>query len=155
MGGRRGPWDCRHSNKVVARGRTFLQPGGSGPTHQSLRECELVPEQVHRTVEGRDLKKSMTARDLPLADLSDDQLLAEVHRLAGAERGATAALIRSLIALDARPHLYSSAGCSSLFVYCTRVLHLAEGATYNRIEVARARGDSLSCSTRSRTDRSR
>ena len=31
----------------------------------------------------------------------------------------------------------SPEGCASLFVYCTRVLHLSEGATYNRIEVAR------------------
>ena len=29
-------------------------------------------------------------------------------------------------------------GCSSLFTYCTQVLHLAEGAAYNRIEAARA-----------------
>jgi hypothetical protein len=84
------------------------------------------------------LQRNMTARTLPFADLSDDQLLAEVHRLASAERGATAALIRSLIALDARPHLYLRDGCSSLFVYCTRVLHLSESETYNRIEVARA-----------------
>lgn len=29
-------------------------------------------------------------------------------------------------------------GCSSLFTYCTQVLHLAEGSAYNRIEAARA-----------------
>ena len=29
-------------------------------------------------------------------------------------------------------------GCASMFSYCTRVLHLAEGAAYNRIEAARA-----------------
>lgn len=39
--------------------------------------------------------------------------------------------------LDAR-RLYLREGCSSLFTYCTRVLHLAEGSAYNRIEVARA-----------------
>lgn len=80
----------------------------------------------------------MTASTVAFADLSDDQHVAEVHRLAAAERCATAVLIRSLIELDNRPHLYLRDGCSSLFVYCTRVLHLAEGATYNRIEVARA-----------------
>jgi hypothetical protein len=48
----------------------------------------------------------MRFHTLAFADLSDDQLLAEVHRLADAERGATAALIRSLIELDSRPHLY-------------------------------------------------
>jgi hypothetical protein len=41
------------------------------------------------------------------------------------------------MALDAR-RLYLGEGCSSLFTYCTRVLHLSEGGTYNRIETARA-----------------
>lgn len=80
----------------------------------------------------------MSAHPPAFANLSDDQLLAEVHRLAAAECRATATLIRSLIELDSRPHLYLRDGCSSLFVYCTQVLHLEEGATYNRIEVARA-----------------
>ena len=83
------------------------------------------------------LQRSMAAHSPQFADLSDDQLLAEVHRLASVERSATAALIRSLIELDSRPHLYLREGCASLFVYCMRVLHLSEGATYNRIEVAR------------------
>jgi hypothetical protein len=39
--------------------------------------------------------------------------------------------------LDAR-RLYLGEGCSSLFTYCTHVLHLAEGAAYNRIEASRA-----------------
>ena len=39
--------------------------------------------------------------------------------------------------LDAR-RLYLREGCSSLFTYCTQVLHLAEGSAYNRIEAARA-----------------
>jgi hypothetical protein len=51
---------------------------------------------------------------LSFAQLSDDQLLAEVTRLAALERGATAALIRSLMKVDAR-RLYLGEGCSSLF----------------------------------------
>src|SRR5688572_2593379 len=39
--------------------------------------------------------------------------------------------------LDAR-RLYLREGCSSLFNYCTQVLHLAEGSAYNRIEASRA-----------------
>jgi hypothetical protein len=39
--------------------------------------------------------------------------------------------------LDAR-RLYLGEGCSSLFTYCTQVLHLSEHAAYNRIETARA-----------------
>jgi hypothetical protein len=46
------------------------------------------------------LQRIMTAYSPAFAELSDDQLLAEVHRLAGAERDATAALIRSLMELD-------------------------------------------------------
>ena len=47
------------------------------------------------------------------------------------------ALIRSLVEFDAR-RLYLREGCSSLFTYCTHVLHLSEGSAYNRIETARA-----------------
>ena len=79
----------------------------------------------------------MTATHTSFADLTDDQLLADVKRRAGTERHATAALIRSLMELDAR-RLYLSEGCASLFTYCTQVLHLAEGSAYNRIEAARA-----------------
>jgi 5-methylcytosine-specific restriction endonuclease McrA len=79
----------------------------------------------------------MTRIGASFADLSDEQLLAAVKRLAATERRTTAALIRALMELDAR-RLYLSEGCSSLFTYCTRILHLAEGSAYNRIEVARA-----------------
>ena len=75
---------------------------------------------------------------LPLLEsLSDDELIAETKRLVAAEHVATAALLRSLIEIDAR-RLYLREGCSSLFTYCTQMLHLAEGAAYNRIEAARA-----------------
>ena len=46
-------------------------------------------------------------------------------------------LIASLAELDAR-RLYLGAGCSSLFTYCTEVLHLSEHAAYGPIEAARA-----------------
>jgi hypothetical protein len=39
--------------------------------------------------------------------------------------------------VDSR-RLYLGEGCSSLFTYCTRVLHLSEHAAYGRIEAARA-----------------
>ena len=69
--------------------------------------------------------------------LPDDQLLAELRRLVESERAVTAKLLASLMEVDAR-RLYLREGCSSLFTYCTQVLHLAEGAAYNRIETARA-----------------
>jgi hypothetical protein len=71
------------------------------------------------------------------SEWSNDQLLAEVVRLAGSERRATVALIAALAELDAR-RLYLGQGCASLFVYCTRVLRLSEHAAYGRIEAARA-----------------
>lgn len=71
------------------------------------------------------------------ADLSNRELVAETKRLAFEERCATAALIRSLMELDAR-RLYLAENCATLFKYCTDVLHLSEDAAYNRMEVARA-----------------
>ena len=69
--------------------------------------------------------------------LSDPELLQEVRRLASQERHAIARLIAALGELDAR-RLYLGEGCSSLFTYCTQVLHLSEHAAYGRIEAARA-----------------
>jgi len=69
--------------------------------------------------------------------LTDCDLIVEVRRLAQLERESTTALIASLAEMDAR-RLYLGEGCSSLFVYCTQVLHLSEHAAYGRIEAARA-----------------
>jgi 5-methylcytosine-specific restriction endonuclease McrA len=69
--------------------------------------------------------------------LSDDELVERVKHLAACERRASVALIRSLVEFDTR-RLYLREGCSSLFAYCTQVLHLSEGSAYNRIETARA-----------------
>ena len=68
--------------------------------------------------------------------MADDRLLTELRRLAAAERGVTAEFISALEEVDRR-RLYLSQGCSSLFAYCTRVLHLSEHAAYGRIEAAR------------------
>lgn len=71
------------------------------------------------------------------ADLSDRDLLDATTRAAGAERGATVELLRLLAEVDAR-RLHLGEGCSSLFTYCTQILHLSEHAAYHRIEAARA-----------------
>jgi len=60
-----------------------------------------------------------------------------VQTLASDERGATGRLVAALAEIDRRK-LYLGEGFSSLFVYCTHALHLAEHAAYNRIEAARA-----------------
>lgn len=82
------------------------------------------------------LERNMTTIH-SLTHLSDDQLIARVHTLASDERRATVALIASLVEFEAR-RLFLSEGCSSLFTYCTQVLHLSEHAAYERIEAARA-----------------
>jgi hypothetical protein len=79
----------------------------------------------------------MTTQSILCHDLSDRDLLAEVMRRCGCERHGTAGLIASLMELDAR-QLYLGEGCSSLFTYCTQILHLSEHAAYGRIEAARA-----------------
>lgn len=71
------------------------------------------------------------------AGLSDDALLGRVSELAARERRVTVELVASLAELDAR-RLYLGLGCSSLYTYCTHVLHLSEHAAYGRIEAARA-----------------
>jgi hypothetical protein len=78
----------------------------------------------------------MNTNNPSLKHLSNAQVLAEVQRLARSERCATAALVRALAELDER-RLYLAEGFSSLFSYCTQVLHLSEHAAYGRIEAAR------------------
>jgi HNH endonuclease len=70
------------------------------------------------------------------SQLSDEELVAQVARLASSERRTTASLIAHLAELDVR-RLHLRAGFS-LFLYCTQVLKLSEGGAYNRIVAARA-----------------
>jgi hypothetical protein len=74
---------------------------------------------------------------VPPGRLSDEELLARVHRLARHEHAATAALVAHLAELDER-RLHVAQGYSSLFVYCTKALHFSEDAAYARIKAARA-----------------
>jgi len=69
-----------------------------------------------------------------VAQLSDQELLAEVKVAAGRERDATARLIALLAQVDER-RLYLGEGCSSLFNYCTQVLHLSDYVARNIIRL--------------------
>ena len=71
-----------------------------------------------------------------VGQLSNLELLARVKSLALSERQATTALIAHLAELEERG-LHLAEGYSSLFIYCTQVLHLSEHAAYGRIEAAR------------------
>ncbi len=68
--------------------------------------------------------------------LSDLELEAEVARLSGCEREATASLIAHLAELYGR-RLHERAGFSSLFTYCTDVLRLSEHEAYDRMKAAK------------------
>ena len=69
--------------------------------------------------------------------LDDSELLAEVNHLAARERVAMSDLVAALMEVDRR-RLYLGEGCSSLYSYCTQILHLSEHAAYGRIQAARA-----------------
>lgn len=72
-----------------------------------------------------------------LARISDDDLLQRLKRLARGENVVTAYLIAHLAEMEHRG-LHLDQGYSSLFTYCTQVLHLSESSAYRRIEAARA-----------------
>ena len=71
------------------------------------------------------------------SDMSDSEVLAATAGAARDERRTTVDLLALLAEVDAR-RLHLGEGCSSLFAYCTQVLHLSEHAAYHRIEAARA-----------------
>src|SRR5215208_3450702 len=70
--------------------------------------------------------------------LSDQDLLAQIDRLADRARDATTELVAHLAALLARPSVYAAKGYGSIFSYCTQALKLSEDAACNRIETAKA-----------------
>src|SRR5215471_1841484 len=69
--------------------------------------------------------------------MSNRELLVETRRIVDVGRRTTAELLALLGELDARK-LYRAEGHSSLFTYCTTVLHLSEPSAYSRITAARA-----------------
>ncbi len=60
-------------------------------------------------------------------DISDQELLCELKRLVVGSAALEAELLARLAEVDARK-LYLREACSSMFVYCTKVLHFAESA---------------------------
>ena len=72
-----------------------------------------------------------------IACMSDEALVTETKRMAGVEGQSTADLLVLLIEVEGR-RLHLALGYSSLFAFCTQVLHLSEQAAYSRITAARA-----------------
>ena len=72
-----------------------------------------------------------------LKSIPDDELLRRLLKLLGQSRCVEADLVAHIAEVDAR-RLYAREAASSMFVYCTEVLHLSEQEAYLRITVARA-----------------
>ena len=72
-----------------------------------------------------------------LERLANPKLLEATHALVRRGHAVEAELLRHLGEIDAR-RLYLGEACSSMFVYCVRVLHFSEAAAYKRIRAARA-----------------
>jgi hypothetical protein len=71
-----------------------------------------------------------------LTHVTDEELLADLAALVENDRQTTAALLAHLAEVDAR-ELFLPAACTSMHVYCVRVLRLAEEVAYKRIRAAR------------------
>ncbi len=71
-----------------------------------------------------------------LDHVPDETLLADLAALIATDRHTTATLLAHLAEVEAR-RLFLPAACPSMFVYCTRVLHLSEDEAFKRIRAAR------------------
>jgi hypothetical protein len=69
--------------------------------------------------------------------MSDVELVARLGELLREERRVTAAVLVHLGEVEARK-LHLPAACSSIHVYCTRVLGMSDDQAYKRIRAARA-----------------
>ena len=72
-----------------------------------------------------------------LKSISDDELLRRLSALLQQSRRVESELVAHIGEVDKR-RLYAREASSSMFVYCTDVLHLSEHEAYLRIQVARA-----------------
>src|SRR5262245_8529305 len=102
-----------------------------------MRRC------VRRTgpivTEGTPTIRCMTLQR-SLESLTDDEVLSGLHDAVRLSRGNEASLIAHIGEVDVR-RLYSRYAASSMFSYCTDILHLSEAESYRRITVARAARD--------------
>ncbi|HEY5907841.1 MAG TPA: hypothetical protein VIZ31_07335, partial [Vicinamibacteria bacterium] len=73
----------------------------------------------------------------PLESISDDELLRRLAELLRHSRRVEADLVAHIAEVDER-RLYAREASTSMFAYCTEVLHLSEAEAYLRIAAARA-----------------
>ena len=67
----------------------------------------------------------------PLEDMSNGELLRALNKLVASSCDVDADLLAHLAEVDAR-NLYLVEGCSSMFRYCTEVLHFSEATAFHR-----------------------
>ena len=72
-----------------------------------------------------------------LESISDDELLHRLSGLVQESRRVESELVAHIAEVDER-RLYAREACSSMFTYCTEVLHMSEAEAYLRIRAARA-----------------
>ena len=72
-----------------------------------------------------------------LDSLSDEELLGRLTALVERHRQLDAEVVAHIAEVDLR-QLYLGQACSSMFAYCTELLHLSEAEAYLRIAVGRA-----------------
>jgi len=83
------------------------------------------------------LSRPASSREVRLSELSDRDLLRELHAAVARDRQVEADLLGQLAEVDARK-LYLEEACPSMFAYCTLILHFSEATAYHRIQAARA-----------------
>ncbi len=76
------------------------------------------------------------SRERPLESLSDDELLRALADLLRQSRRVESSLVAHIAEVETR-RLYAREAASSMFVYCTSILHLSEHEAYLRITAAR------------------
>jgi hypothetical protein len=72
-----------------------------------------------------------------LRSIPDDELLQRLWQLLTQSRRVESEIVAHIGEVDER-RLYAGQACSSMFTYCTEILHLSEGEAYLRIAAARA-----------------
>jgi hypothetical protein len=75
----------------------------------------------------------------PLQSIPDNELLSRLAQILGQSRGSESDLVAHIAEVDGR-RLYAREACSSMFAYCTQVLHLSEAEAFLRITAARGSG---------------
>ena len=75
--------------------------------------------------------------EAPLKTVSNQRLLLGLDELVAKGHRNEADLLAYLAEVDKR-RLYLEQGCTSMYHYCTEVLHFAEGMAFHRIAAARA-----------------